>query len=161
MKRVLLVLGLLVSAAWAHRYHTSLTTIEYNPATQSAEITMRLLAQDLERVLTRELGGYQQLAVTPEIEKTTRNYIWQHFKMRQGEDLLALTWIGMEFDAESVYVYVEAPLTGGFADLAVHQQVFCELATVQINTVNFKDKTGVQTQTHKRGHGFKSLSAAD
>lgn len=155
--RCILLLGLLTPFGWAHRYHTSLTVIEHNPETQAGEITLRLLAQDLEYVLKQTLGNDHQLALTPEVEIATRAYISQHFKLKQGQSLLPLKWIGMEFDAESAYVYVEVPLVNGFQDLALYHQVFCELATVQINTVNFKDASGVRTQTHKRGSNFISL----
>lgn len=155
--RLFILLSLSVSSLMAHRYHTSLTVIEHNPKAQTAEITLRLLAEDLEVVLTREMGDDQQLEVNPAIEKATFAYLKQHFKLRQNGRELELRWIGMEFEAEAAYVYVEASINEGFTDLALYHQVFCELANEQINTVNFKDATGVHTQTHKRGHDFKPI----
>jgi hypothetical protein len=106
------------------------------------------------------MEGYRQLDVTPAIEKATQAYLQEHFKLQQDDKPLKWQWIGMELEAESAYIYIEVPLSkSGFEKLALYHQVFCELATIQTNTVNFKDATGIRTQTHKRGHGFKPLSS--
>jgi hypothetical protein len=112
---VLLVLALFtfhfsLFTASAHRYHTSLTRMDYNEKEKTVEISIQLFTHDLVPVLEQKAKKRIDLEKTPEADKLVLDYLNENFvlKNKNGE-ALPLRWVGKELEVDAVWVYVEIP----------------------------------------------------
>lgn len=145
-------------SASAHKFHVSFTQIEYNAAQQTAEITVRVFADDLEAALSQHRGKAVKLDhkdAPALIAAYLRETI--ELKGRRGQ-VKKLTWIGMEPKADVALLYVEAKLPEGWAGTQLRQRVFFELFEDQVNQVLLKAADHKTSLEFKRGDGFKILS---
>ena len=94
---LLLILTTFSNPARAHRYHTSLTRIDYNADEQIAEITLQLFSDDFEAALTRKTGKPVNLDKTPKLDEIILSYLSDRFviKNKAGE-ANKLRYIGFE-----------------------------------------------------------------
>jgi len=82
--------------ASAHKFHESLTQLEYNRQTRSVEISIRLFADDLEAALSKRNGKSVRLDKTQDMESLTLDYLRHTFELKNGEgEAKQLAWVGM------------------------------------------------------------------
>lgn len=127
--------------ATAHKFHFSSTQVDFNPATASFEITIRLFADDLELVLARRAQRKVEIDRTPDAEALTFAYLRDVLRLR-GPDMreIAVNWVGMEVKVDTVYCYLEAPAPAtGLRNMALAFRLFTELQRGQVNLVSFRD----------------------
>lgn len=147
-------------AASAHKFHVSFTQIEYNAQEKTAEITLRVFADDLEAALSQRSGKSVKLD-----HKDAATLILAYLretlelKGRNGQ-IKKFVWIGMEPKADVALLYVEAKLPDGIAGLQLRQRVFFALFEDQVNQVLLKSGSAKSSLEFKRGDGFKALSLA-
>lgn len=135
---VALVLGA-ASVARAHKFHASLANVEYNETTKSAEISIRVFADDLEASLGKRHGSRVQIGLTPNAEKIAFDYVASAFELRDRSGAkVDLRWVGMEPQADVVWIYVEAPLEAGLDGATVDDRIFFDLFRDQVNLVNVR-----------------------
>lgn len=156
---VSLSLGLSVAfGTSAHKFHVSFTQIEYNAQEKTAEITMRVFADDLETALSRRSGQSIKLD-----HKDAATWIAAYLretlelKGRDGQ-IKKLTWIGLEPKADVAFLYIEAKMPEGIAGAQLRQRVFFELFEDQVNQVLLKSGSDKSSLDFKRGDGFKAVS---
>ncbi|MCW5963786.1 MAG: hypothetical protein KIT83_07100 [Bryobacterales bacterium] len=129
------------SRAVAHKFYFSSTQVDYNPATASFEITIRLFADDLELVLARRADRKVEVDRTPDAEALTFAYLRDVLRLR-GPDMreIPASWVGMETKVDTVYCYLEAPAPpSGLRNMALAFGLFTELQRGQVNLVSFRD----------------------
>ncbi len=125
----------------AHKFYFSSTQVDYNLATGSFEITIRLFADDLELVLGRRANRKVEVDRTAEAEALTFAYMQEVLRLR-GPDMreIPLTWVGMETKVDTVYCYLEAPApVTGLRNMAISFSLFAELQRGQVNMISFRD----------------------
>ena len=151
---------LLPFSAAAHKYHFSFTQIEYNAKEKTAEITLRVFADDLEAAISKQSGKSIKLdhkEAAPIIAEYVRAKL--ELKGRAGR-LRKLTWIGMEPKVDVALLYLAAKLPEGLAGVQLRQRVFFELFEDQVNQVLVKAGNNQAQVDFKAGDGFKALSLA-
>ena len=143
--------------AAAHKFHLSFTQIEYNAQEKSAEITIRVFADDLENALSQRKGKSVKLD-HKDAAMLIAAYLREilELKGRNGQ-LKKLTWVGMEPKADVVLLYVEAKLPEGLTGVQLRQRIFFELFDDQVNQVLIKFAHDKSTLEFKRNDGFKPL----
>lgn len=122
--------------AFAHRYHTSLTRMDYNEKEKLVEISIQIFTHDLVPVLEQQAKKRVDLEKTPEVDKLILDYLNENFvlKNKNGETQ-ALRWVGKELEVDSIWVYVEIPSAESLAGANLQNTLFFESFPEQTNLV--------------------------
>ena len=144
-------------AARAHKFHASLANVDYNDETKTAEISLRLFADDLEASLSRRAGSHVRIGLTKNVEKLAHEYVVSALEFRDAADApLALEWVGMETRTDVVWVYVQASAPAGLDGAKIDNRIFFDQFDDQVNlvvvrqgekNVSLSFKPGTPTQT--------------
>ena len=141
-----------------HTYHTSLTRIDYNAQEKLAEITIQLFTHDLVPVLEKRTKNRIDLENTSKINDTILKYLDENFilKDKKGE-IKKLAWVGKEIKADTIYVYVEIPLTKDFEGFNLQNTIFFESFSEQTNLVIARFSGKKADLLYKVGDKFKEI----
>ena len=148
VKWLLAVALLCLSAvAGAHRFHTGITEISFNPRTGSTEIVHTYMAHDIDALLLNTYGRQFDL-LDPDDQAVLRKYVEAQFVLKGADGArLPVRWIGVSANAQSVVIYQEienAPLA---KTATVRQGVLIDFLRDQINTVNFNNLGTIHSLT--------------
>ena len=127
---------LLPSSTSAHRFHTSLTRIDYNSEQKLFEISIKLFTHDFVPILEKKTGKRIDLEKTPGVDKIIFDYLNENFVLtdKEGETKI-LKWVGKEFDVDSVQIYLETSSTENLENYKLKNTIFFETFPVQTNLV--------------------------
>ena len=138
LHRILLAAALTCACAPApaHNFHAALTDISYNAHTGSIEVVHTYLTHDVEALMA-DLYGRQFDLSDPDDQAALRKYVEQRFWLNDKDGhRLALNWVGLQFDTDSVVVFQEAVQTPASKVAAIHDGVLSDFLPDEINTVN-------------------------
>ncbi len=154
------IFALCVFPAAAHTFHTSLTRIDYDEKEKLAEISMQLFTHDLVSVLEKQSKDSVNLEKTPNIDKLIFNYLSENFVLKDKNDRVKkLNWVGKEVQADTIYVYLEIPLTEDFNGFNLENTIFFESYPEQTNLVIARAGEEKFNLFFKVGDKFKELAA--
>ena len=124
------------SFANAHRYHTSLTRMDYNAKEKLVEVSIQLFTHDLVPVLEKYAKKRIDLDKTPDVDKFIFDYLNQNFilKDKNGE-AKKLVWVGKELKVDKAFVYIEIPVEESLEGFSLQNTVFFESFPEQTNLV--------------------------
>ncbi|NBA87204.1 hypothetical protein GVN16_15635 [Emticicia sp. CRIBPO] len=129
-----------------HDFHTSLTEINYNPASKSLEITIRVFTDDLESALMK-FGGKKVFINTTTKDKhdpLIEQYVSKHFALLSPQkELKKGEYLGRETEADATWLYYEIPNCQSIKGYTLMNDIMQELFDDQTNLVNIiypKDK---------------------
>lgn len=143
----------------AHRYHTSLTRMDYNEKEKIVEIAIQLFTHDLVPTLEQKAGGKRiDLEKTPDVDKLIFNYLNENFifKNKKGDNQ-ALRWVGKELEVDVAWIYVEIPVTESPAGMSLQNTVFFESFPEQTNLVIARFEGKKADLMFKVGDKFKEI----
>ena len=84
----------------------------------------------------------------PEDEAILRKYVEKQFYvLGQDKSRLALRWVGMTVDTQSVTIYQEMENTPMARAAAIHDAVLVDFLPGQVNTVNLNENGAVRSLT--------------
>ncbi|MBV9959252.1 MAG: hypothetical protein JO360_12580 [Acidobacteria bacterium] len=146
-------------AAPPHTFHTSLMQLEYNAEEQSVEVALQVYVHDLENMLSHRAGKQVRLDKTPEAATLTLAYVNEsvNLKNREGQTR-AFTWVGMEPEADAVWLYVETKMPEGLDGAQLRDRLFFEMLDDQVNLVHLKFAGKKADLVFKVGDEFKAIS---
>ncbi|MBC7909179.1 MAG: hypothetical protein H7Y30_01680 [Pyrinomonadaceae bacterium] len=146
------------SAAAPHTFHTSLMRVEYNRQEQLVEVSIQVFSHDLENILSRRSKKRIRLDKTPEAAKLALAYLNDavNLKNRDGQ-LKTFSWVGMESQADAVWLYVETKMPEGLDGAQIRNRIFFDLLEDQVNLVHFKYDGKKADLSFKRGEDFKAI----
>jgi hypothetical protein len=123
-------------SAKAHRYHTSLTRMDYNDKEKMVEISVQLFTHDLVPALEQKAKKRVDLEKTPDADKLILAYLNENFvlKNKNGETL-ALKWVGKELEVDAIWVYLEAASAESFIGANLQNTILFESFHEQTNLV--------------------------
>jgi hypothetical protein len=123
-------------SAPAHSFHAGLTDISYNARTGSTEVVHTYMTHDVEALLANLYGRTFDLS-DPDDQAALRKYVEKQFWLsdKAGKHL-ALNWVGLQVDTDSVVVFQEAPQTASGKVAGIHDAVLSDFLPDQQNTVN-------------------------
>lgn len=146
--------------AAAHKFHVSFTQIEYNATEKTAEITLRVFADDLENALSQRSGKSVKLD-HKDAPALIAAYLRETLEMKgRNGQVKKLVWIGMEPKADVALLYVEVKMPEGLSGTQLRHRVFFELFEDQVNQVLLKSANDKSSLEFKRGDNYKLLSPA-
>lgn len=99
-----------IAAAKFHRYHTSLTRMDYNAKEKIIETSIQIFTHDLVPVLEEKTKKKIDLEKTENIDKLIFDFISENFALKNEKgELMQMKWVGKEFDVDTAWVYLEIP----------------------------------------------------
>ena len=145
MRKISLILAsfFLLSAfkSGAHEFYLSVTEIEYNNDEQSLQIITRVFIDDFQNVLNERYDADIQLsqeaeegAVTEHISK----YLSQKLRLKTNGEDLQLNYLGKEYDADQLVLYIEVENVASFNEIEVTNEILTDLFDDQKNVVHVK-----------------------
>jgi len=134
---VLIIVAATVHSAGLHRFHTTLTRIDYNPNEKLYEISIQIFTHDLMPLLERRSGGKRvDLEKTSDVDKMIQDYLNENFVLTDKKGAVKhLKWIGKEVETNSIRVFVETPTTENLEGFRLKNTLFFESFPEQINLV--------------------------
>lgn len=126
-----------IQTSSAHRYHSSLTRIDYNRQEKIFEISIKLFTHDLVPLLEKRGGGKRlDLEKSSEADKLIFDYLNENFVLSDKTGAAKkLKWIGKESDIDTVDVYVETDATENLEGYKLKNTLFFESFPEQTNIV--------------------------
>ena len=130
----------------AHEFYLSVTEIEYNNEKQSLQIITRVFIDDFEDVLNERYGADLQLSEEAEegaVAKNISKYLKQKLRLQVNGEELQLNYLGKEYDADQLILYIEVENVAPFKKIEVTNEILNDLFDDQKNVVHVKvnDKT--------------------
>ncbi|PCI31512.1 MAG: peptidase E [Flavobacteriaceae bacterium] len=113
--RLKLLIALVILPLFAfgiHKYYISLTQVEYVKENASLQIISRYFIDDLEHTLEKEYQQDFELNTKQEIDSVDsyyQEYLSQHLIFTINDSIYTFNYIGKEYDADIVYLYLEIP----------------------------------------------------
>jgi len=154
-----LLLVALPPGAFAHRYHTSVTRLEYNAAERLAEITVQTFADDIEAAVSKRNGAAGKVRL--DSSKKTNALVLAYFRtaleLKNGDAELELQWIGMELKGYTVWIYLQAKAPEGLANTSLRNKILFDLFADQVNIVNVISNGKRSSVVFKRGDAAKVI----
>ena len=155
---VLISIMCVVQMSHAHRFYASFTQIDLRDKTKAIEITHRLFTHDVEDLLRLKLGNASSLT-DEEIEPILKAFVEGSFALFDGHGKrLPLTWIGMEYKTDNVYLYQETSLPAEPSELSLINRLFMDLFEEQKNTVNVEWNDQIRTRIFVKGNEQQRVS---
>ena len=153
-----LLIVALPPATSAHRYHTSVTRLEYNAEEQLAEITVQTFADDIEAAVSKRNGTSNvRLDGTKKTNALVLDYLRSVFALKSGDAEVELQWIGMELKGYTVWIYLQAKAPAGLAKTSLRNRLLFDLFADQVNIVNVLDHGKRASLVFKRGDAAQVL----
>ena len=146
----------LTPIASAHRYHTSVTRLEYNADERLVEITVQTFADDIEAALKRSGAGNVRLD-SKKSNELVLEYLQKTLEIRSDNARLELEWIGMELKGYTVWVYLQAKAPNGLLKTSVRNNLLFEVFPDQVNIVNVIADGKRASLVFKRGDPLKEI----
>ncbi|MDQ3798320.1 MAG: hypothetical protein M3384_02620 [Acidobacteriota bacterium] len=143
----------------AHRYHTSLTRMDYNEKEKLVEISVQLFTHDLVPALERKNGGKRiDLEKTPDVDKLILAYLNENFvfKNKNGEPQ-PLRWVGKEMEVDAVWIYVEISSPESPSGANLQNTILFESFPEQVNLVIIRFGGKKADLMFKVGDRFKEI----
>ncbi len=134
----------LMSYAASHKFHASITQMDYDAKTQSIEAVTRFFLDDFETAISQHAQREIKFA-TPAALKDKANlnavaaYVRERIELKSAKGVaVKFTLVGLEMQGDMIWVYYEGKLAGGLANAQVRQRTLHELYEDQVNIVNYK-----------------------
>ncbi len=123
-----------------HDFHTSLTEINYNPASGSLEITIRVFTDDFENALIK-LSGNKKISINSTAkdhnDPLIEQYINRHFALISPQkETRKGTYLGRETEGDATWLYYEIPNSRNTKGYTLMNDIMQELFDDQTNLVN-------------------------
>lgn len=142
IKKSLLVFSALITISlWAnaHKFYTSLTQVEYNTSTRSAEVIMNMYTDDLEVAVSHQFNRKVKSS-DKDFISLCYQYLDTRFQMKDSKNhLLKNEYVGLEFKRDMVSIYLEIKLTQGLNEAHLKQATLLDTYSEQTNIVNIKN----------------------
>ncbi len=143
------VLGLLpalglMSYATSHKFHASITQMDYDAKAQSIEAVTRFFLDDFEAAISQHAQREIKFATPAALkDKAHLNavvaYVRERIELKSAKGVaVKFALVGLEMQGDMIWVYYEGKLVGGLANAQVRQRALHELYEDQVNIVNYK-----------------------
>ncbi|MFT6997010.1 MAG: hypothetical protein ACJAQ4_000755 [Cryomorphaceae bacterium] len=122
-----------------HPFHVGLIEIEYNPITETYQVSMKLFTDDLEKGLEKFSGlslDITDSSYTEVSDSLMSVYIDQNFEIR-SEDKINLEFIGSEREYDVTWIYLESDKINPQNVCQVTNEILLSVYSDQTHIVHF------------------------
>jgi hypothetical protein len=135
-----------------HKYYMSITEVEWNVKTQSAEIIINVFVDDFEKAL-REATKRKISYGSSRFEKAATAYVNSHFALKlPGNKLVAVNWIGIKLSKDVLSIYIEATNIKTLNNCIIRNSILTESIEAQTNMINIVEGNNKKTFILSRSH---------
>jgi len=124
-----------------HEYYISITNIDYNPMSQTIEISQQYIAHDVEKAILRKHNVNLHLAEPnehPQADSILEVYFRDNFEL-SIDSTIQLNWIGREVKLdESLFIYLQSEKIEQPDKLTVKNTSLTEVFPAQSNITHVK-----------------------
>ena len=142
LKRCLILCTVLVLfgfRSYGHKFYTSMTQVEYNDKTRSAEVIMNIFTDDLEAAVSNHFNRKIKTS-DKDFAALCYQYISGRFQMKDTQNhTLKNNYAGLEFNRDMVSIYFEIKLPQGLNETRIRQAALLEVYNEQTNIVNLRN----------------------
>jgi hypothetical protein len=138
-----LILGSLLpvnkSGSKLHPFHISSTDVNYNPKTNTLEISCRIFTDDFELALANNYKVKTDLSAASQhkvMDALVKKYALSNIGFRTSSKTLSLSYLGFEKDNEATIVYLESEPTPGLKKLETTNSVLYDQFDDQANIIH-------------------------
>lgn len=135
-----------------HPHHVSTTTIEFNPADKTLEISIKLFADDFEKSLAKMNKGKVNVLNKDEYDKSAKlidQYITQNLKLEVDGKKMAIRFVGFEEEKGNVLAYFEVVNVNSINSLKVQNSLLRDTEKQQVNIIQVKANGKTQSASLK------------
>ncbi|WP_353722379.1 DUF6702 family protein [Dyadobacter sp. 676] len=150
---------LLTSFIPNHDYHVSVTQMQYNPASRSFEVSVRIFTDDLEKALSQSHSN-QRFVIkdNDQNDRFVEEYIRKSFVLTDSQkNIAAIKYIGKEQEADATWVYFEIPFQRPLNGSRLSNVTLMEVFDDQVNMTNIKFQSEKKTFLFKKGQTSHQL----
>ncbi len=129
-----------LSAETVHPFHVSSTEINYNPKTNTLEVSCRMFTDDFELALAKTFNTKTDLTAPAShkaMDVLVKKYLLANLSFRTPSKTLALTYLGFEKDDEATIVYLESEPVQGLKKFETTNSVLYDQFDDQANIMHF------------------------
>ena len=145
-------------ASAAHRFHSSLTTIDYDADEKNIKITIQLIAHDVSEVFDGFAKKSLELETSSEFDERLQKYLAEHFILQnKNGKTLKMKWVGKEIELDRVFVYLEAASEESIEGFQLSNTIFFESYPKQTNIIIAKFEGEKADLFFKLKDGFKII----
>ena len=119
-----------------HRYHTSLTRMDYNAKEKIIETSIQLFTHDLVPLLEQRTKKKIDLEKTSNIEKLILDYLSENFIIKDDKgETKKIKWVGKEINVDTAWIYLEISSDKSPEGFNLQNTLFFESFPEQTNLV--------------------------
>lgn len=129
-------------ATQKHPIYTSMTEIDYNANRKALEISVKIYADDLERLLSKQKGETVELGTDREHPKASEyimGYLNAHLSLKIDNKLVQYKYVGRETggkaDLFAMYVFIEVLNVEPFKAIQIENSILIDELPTQLNFV--------------------------
>ena len=140
-KRVLFLFIFPLLAFSAHKYHFSMTEIEYNKEQKSFQIIINVFVDDIELALNEDYNIKLKLATKNELKTSDKHfekYLKDKLKFKLQDKEFPFKYLGKEYEGDLVYFYLEIGDVENPQSLEIQNKVLLQYFKDQQNIVKLK-----------------------
>ena len=142
----------------AHRYHTSLTRMDYNAKEKIIETSIQLFTHDLVPLLEAKSKKRVDLEKTPDVDKLIFNYLSENFILKDSKgEIKKIKWVGKEINVDTARVYIEISSDKSPDGFSLQNTLFFESFPEQTNLVIARFDEKKSDLLFKVGDKFKEI----
>ena len=138
----ILTVILVVSAFEMHPLHIAVTEVEYDGNRNALEVAHRIFLDDLQMEIARDMSKMSvsfSMQSDEWVKNTLKSYLKKKFSLKVDGKLLEGNFVGYEYEAEAIYIYVEYLKIRKFKSLEFTNQILLDAYDDQINLLHFKN----------------------
>ncbi|MGI9530225.1 DUF6702 family protein [Lutimonas sp.] len=123
-----------------HKHYISLTKVDFIKEKEVVQVTMKFFIDDIESALENRHGEDLQLTTKdehPSTDQFIERYIKQKFKVWINEQEKEFSYIGKEYENDSVLFYLEFENISGIESIEVQNAMLFEAFEEQQNYLKF------------------------
>jgi len=162
MKQKLIYLLIIPLFAFTlHKFHLSLTKINFNKKEQAVQITMRCFIDDIENTVNKKENCNLELDTKLESKKSDsllQNYLLQNFKISINKEKTKWNYIGKEYSNDIVYFYLEIDSVSTISSIQVENKVLLNDFDDQQNVIKLNINNQQKTFLLKNNSFLKSFN---
>lgn len=141
-----------------HRYHSSLTLVEYSGKEKLFEVTIQLFTHDLVNVLESDSKSPVDLSKDGEGDERLFEYLNANFSLKDKDgNVLKSEWVGKEVKVDRVDIFLQIPFGGDLEKFELKNSIFFEAFSEQKNLVTFRIGELKQDLIFKVGDKVKTI----
>jgi hypothetical protein len=142
----------------AHKFHTTLTRIDFNEKEKTAEIYLQVFTDDLLYALRKSNSADISLEKTKNIDELIFTYLKEKFVFIDVNDKQKdLVWVGKELENDSTFIYFQIENVETLEKLKLLNSLFFEHFPEQSNIVICKSGEKKADLHFKVGETFKEI----